>query len=182
MSVSFRLYIYTKNTDLHAMSALETLRSVMGVTYIKQLRRFRVVDLTFATSDSIQARTILNHIIETSYHLLNPNKEGVIWDVLPLMRIPDEHALVPVLVSPIQRFDDGVMDSLNRSLSFPMTALQSSLLWECVVDRMGRNDHTLREDIYRDIVCTSGHTHGVLMNPISELAEFPMLNHIYQSK
>jgi hypothetical protein len=155
------LYIYTKNTDLHAMSAFETVKSVLNYPYLNGLKRYRHITLTFTEWTDDEARQKVDDFNRHSFQLLNPNKEAA------LLHLQD------ALVGEISSSDLDAEGRLLKRLIEPafdghLTEVSVSIAWEFSVDAHGLSEDALKDELRHRIIDTTSYTQGLLINPIYE--------------
>ena len=130
-----RVWTYLKNTDLHAMSAYETLSGVMGVSFLRRLRRFQLFEFT-------EALPIVMQKIEGGFSVLNPTKEGYYLDRLPQVVLRDDEQ---VMVCQIQSGQAGRSIVWEMVVSKDVTQAQ---VWEQIVVSSSRVKGLLANPIY----------------------------------
>ena len=158
MSHTRSLYVYTKNTDLHALSAKETLCNVMGVSALKQLRRFELWTLTF-NSNAEEADQQLQTLVSSTYYLLNPNKQGMMFE-LNLRSEPDMKHWILRVQNRFRSVSEILKKIKQRGFSSLIT-LEHEICWDIVT-----SSSISREEILSDIVQSD--LKGLLLNPLTD--------------
>ena len=159
---TIKLYTYLKNPDLHAISAQEAISTLLGYTYIKGLRRYGCWELSFDdTSDN--ANTQLKTILESTYYIVNPNKEAYIESTLPT---PNNFKQELVKVSPKDKVDySNIAKTINKKCKTKLIQLEFYTVWEILCDQNSTIDTS---QILSEICLTTSVKEGILANPISE--------------
>ena len=80
------IYIYSNNTDLHCISAFESIKQMIPNTPIQKLQRYRKFTFSFNETTTEKAQSHLSQLLDTSYDILNPNKESYYLDQLPRIK------------------------------------------------------------------------------------------------
>ncbi len=164
------LLIYCKNTDLHAMSAYETVRSILNYPYLLSLKRYRQITLTFAGAASAQARQWVTEFNQHSFQLLNPNKEAFYLDRLAPAIVQDGTSVfVGAITSPDLDAEARLLKkSVATAFLGRLTEVSMSMVWEFLVDAHHLNDDQLKAELRQCIIDTTSYDRGLLVNPIYE--------------
>ncbi len=175
------LFIYTKNTDLHAMSAFETVKSVLKYPYLMGLKRYRQITLTLDTVNYDDAVKLVAEFNRNSFQLLNPNKEA--FYISHLVK-PDLSRCTSVFVGSITSADlDAEAQLLKRvvepAFSGRLKDISLSIVWEFLVDAHQLNDDALKAELRQRIVDTTSYECGLLVNPIYETFNWQDFSAVY---
>lgn len=170
-----RIFSYLKNTDLHAVSARETLISLLGVKNLAVIRRLGLFEVTFdktgkGTPEETDA--MINKILTRSYYLINPNKEGYELHTLSrpaaLQQGTEPTSLYLIKVIPKEPANEtDTVTKIRRHLDVPVQELHSSLLWEITVK--GNPD---KNEITTHLIEATTRQAGILINPVSHTFQY----------
>jgi len=171
--IQLRLYIYTKNIDLHCVSAFESLKNRIP-SPIHQLNRYRKCTLTIAVSNLADAKTELDPLISSSYELLNPNKENYHLSTLP--QTNDASYCIEVCK---QHSSDDYTRYNRLKAQYPTNSLQGikqSIIWQFI----SSNPLSKREiqNLHDAAIITTSRRTGLLVNPLFETVQPYTPNHV----
>ena len=165
MSVSLTVFVSTKNTDLHAVSAFEALNQIMGYSELKFLNRFRVLYLTFDCNTSEEAKKYLDYMVTNSFDLMNPNKEAYQLSSLH----SHVSGLKTTFINVRQKRETGdsyrIVSHFNERHQLPILEFDSSIVWELGFDS---NYELNDEDVLDRYVWSSSMTEGLLAHPVQD--------------
>ncbi|MGE4169106.1 MAG: hypothetical protein AB7F28_00080 [Candidatus Margulisiibacteriota bacterium] len=160
MNPTISLYSNLQNTDLNALSAFETLTHTLGMTSLKRLHRYTHFTLEF--SPGTDAASVLNHLLQETFYLINPNKETPFQAHLPKPSLKESET-VHVLEVSGGAFDAAVLAQLNAVCGGVVRHISKSLVWELVVE--GTVD---QDALFAQVGPTVSRTQGLLINPLYE--------------
>ena len=159
---TIKLYTYLKNPDLHAISAQEAITTLLNYDYVKGLRRYGCWELTFDDTSS-NANEQLNTILDSTYYIVNPNKEAYIESILPT---PNNFKQELVKVTPKDKVDyRSIAKTINKKCKTTLIQLEFYTVWEILLDQNSTID---TNQILSEICLTTSVKEGLLANPISE--------------
>lgn len=168
-----RMYTALKNTDLHALSAFETIVHIMHYSPLIALHRYQQWELSLAKPD--QSLDFLTR----SYALLNVNKERLL-DVLPTYSLPPNVRCLRVVSTSVHVDVASVLDTLNRQFGHPLTGLSHHVVWDLhvTVDHLTDQDvdKAIEEEVLKKVVWLSCLSDGLLVNPLLESATCSLLS------
>ncbi len=156
------LWVFPKTLDLHCVSAQEALVDYMGKSSLIHLRRFKLWTLSFEELTPDEEVAYLNTMIQSSFVLLNPNKEGFLMNALSRPFISGDLSLIKVTPLVADRSSD-VLQYLNSRFGAHLTGLEESIVWE--IGTKGALD------IVSELVSSTSRRAGVLANPLFERVE-----------
>ena len=167
------LYSYLKNSDLDCLSAFEAIKSVMKYEKLSSLRRFRVIEIVHPSSDKQLAIKEVETIINTTYFLLNQNKEGVFVNHLPNRKLKENQKVSLIKVASKESEDmSDTIKKIQQKSQIKIDTINESMLWELTVNDSEKNQIELEKEIEEKIVTTSSIQKGLLCNPIFQTSEF----------
>ena len=156
------LYTHLKNPDLHAISAQEAITQLLDISYLNGLRRYGCWELSF-NEDKQSAADQLNTILDSTYYIVNPNKEAYIKDTLPKVTTYKQEI---IKVSPKDKVDyTNLTEIINNKCNTTITQLTFYTIWEILI---APNSQIPANQILTDICLTTSVKEGLLANPISE--------------
>lgn len=160
MLTKMSLYVYTKNSNLHAVSALEAIHDLLQQDAVVSLNRYIKWDICFSL-DKTEASEQLDKIISKSFYILNPNKEGYYLDHVPKIK------------SGIQRFvhvkrdfdldQSDIMTKINHRFGHCVVSLEKSYVWDIHLSESCDDQCVLDH-----IVASTSTEKGILVNPLYE--------------
>jgi hypothetical protein len=167
LMITLKIYIYSKNIDLHCVSAFETIKNIRHDTPIQTLKRYRKCELIFDVDTIAKAEAALTVLISSSYDLLNPNKENYYTTLLPT--ITDKSSYLIEVFKKQSNDDRQLCQRLQKKYpELPLYSLKQSIIW-CFL-----SDKTLSEEdnnnYYTQLVITTTRTSGLFVNPLFETA------------
>jgi len=179
MNINTRLFTYHKNIDLHVVSAFEAITQLMGFDGLKRLRRFSVWDLDVEASSEENLREQVETVLQRSYYLLNPNKEGYFLGELPGHDVSSGKVeLAEVTAKQAQDFS-ALSRKIRQKFGSKITVKGKSTLWELLLD--DKAEYT-QEFLKQTILVSRSRKAGLLLNPVSEDVRFLDLASHYVSQ
>ena len=164
--VDVNVYVSLQQSDLHCISAFESIRHSLGFTALKGLRRYRLLRVSVATESKDTAEAEVRRFIGMAFDIVNPNKESVTFG--DISGSPDSHDLcIGMEVAPMEASLRGVSaPSLAR---FPMIqAVDQCLFWVLTLAKDGMDDATLIRTAEAHCGPTRSRSQGLLINPLFE--------------
>ena len=98
---SVKLFSFTKNIDLHAVSASEAITSFMRYERLVRLRRFKLAEFDVDGDDLEAAEKQVESILSRTLDILNPNNEGYRFHTLVSPKTAQNVEVFLVYVSPL---------------------------------------------------------------------------------
>jgi hypothetical protein len=159
-------FVSLKQPDLHAISALASLKALLGEAAPKQL--FRCRHLLFATDSDIPlSADVLAPALASRFDIVNPNKEQIGWDQPPAATLSAEYALFWVDV--LSR-DEG--PAARVTLAGVPVDKRSRVTWGIVVPSRGLSRDNLQTQVAETLLFGKAPGAGLLVNPVLETAQF----------
>ena len=161
------LYIYSNNTDLHCISAFESIKQMMPNTPIQKLQRYRKFTFSFNETTTEKAQSHLSQLLDTSYDILNPNKESYYLDQLP--RIKTTTSCSVDVLKQHTTDDNRLCQRLQSKYpTIPLQSLKQSITWTFIFSKkLSENDVNAT---YDQLILTTSRTSGLFVNPLFETA------------
>jgi hypothetical protein len=164
--MSVHAYVSLKQPDLHAISALASLKSLLGDDAPTHL--FRCRHLVFDQKNIADFSDIsFAPLLAKRFDVVNPNKEQVCWNHPPAVSLASEHTLfwVDVLAchpNPPETlvFSDG------------MVSMSVRVTWGIVLQSRGLSREALQKHLSDTILFGRSVAAGLLVNPVLETAQF----------
>ena len=156
-----KVITYLKNADLHCMTAKETIQQHITHIQLKSLRRF---DCWEIESKQPQDELIekMKLIINSTFYLLNPNKESYFLTAIPKQNHPP-HLLVNI-ESKLQDLNEKLIEKIENKANIMIKGIKKSILWEITIDNKDKNE----SDLMDEIVLSTSLDKGLLANPYLE--------------
>jgi len=167
-----QLFTYLKNTDLACLTAEDAVKDLLGYTALVSLRRYQLWNIYLENADQSQ----LQHMLDTTYYLVNPNKEGYYLSKLPSKKIDPNQTLC--LVSVFNQSNQGESNlalKISRKTQISIPKINKSILWEIVIQS---NDIKTLE---KQVIMSQSINQGLLVNPIFESYSFLDPTLIYET-
>jgi hypothetical protein len=163
MKTVVTLFVYSKNLNLHAVSALEAIHGLLNEKNVHSINRYVEWTLTFNEGEE-KALSSLKSLLSQSFYVLNPNKEDYF-----LNSVPSSKTHLQRFVRIQREFDNdqtNLKDLLNTRFSANLLSLKKSYVWDVKCDLKCSIDSVLDK-----IVVSSSSENGILVNPIYESFE-----------
>ena len=170
---SINLFSYTKNIDLHAVSASEAVVSFMHYDRLMRLRRFHLTRFQLETEEVSDAEAHVASMISKTLDILNPNNEGYRLHTLVMPKPAKNTEVFLVAVRPL--FSTGEKNKVSRiqkKTGVPLVSLDKAVVWELHVKSIGKTREELQDDLQHILVDTTSRERGILCNSLFEKAEF----------
>eukprot|EP01047_Picozoa_sp_COSAG01_P006073 COSAG01_NODE_216_length_21695_cov_83.368772_11_plen_163_part_00 len=159
---SYSLFRYLKQSDLHAITALETLRRHMGFSFITSLKRY---DYWCFKSDQKQD-DFFNFLLSGSFEFINPNKHAFYTQKLLSPMLQDQQSLILLKCQLKDAFPPLYQSSFLKE-KLADVSYEKALFWEVICDQK-----TLSEAQVSQLS-------SLLVNPIFETVNFCDSNEYY---
>ena len=162
MSQVVSVFKVLKNTDLHALSALEAVQRYLGYPNLKALRRIQLWEVGVDQVSDAQK------ILSTTFYLLNPNKETYTLGRLAesKMKAGERRFRIKVLDKEPEDLSH-LISKISQKTNVTVRSLNRFLLWEMsVVDP--REEDDIRRELAEKVVVSSSRTKGLLINPVTQ--------------
>lgn len=159
------LHTYLQQTDLHALTAFETLTVVLGYERLVRLKRFQRFDIGLLDADVDSIESVLNQ----SYYILNPNKESYVLGAFVVPQVADDCAHFLVQIRRKEAIDSGgLVAKINQQFGCSWCEVSQSLIWSITV----RKDSVDVDDVMQRVVMSSGlRRGGLLANPLYHVVD-----------
>ncbi len=170
--MKIKIFTYLKSTDLHCMSAYDAITMLLDYKKLKRIRRFIYWELALNANTVQEAEQLVKKINQSSYYILNPNKEAYHISKLPKPKIESQYQVVLVKVdTPYSLNEDRLIKKISQKVGITIKSVTRSLLWELVI-----NDKqplaTLQKELAERVITTSNRKQGLLVNLINESYRF----------
>ena len=163
MSLSLILNTYLIQSDLHCISAMETLKHAMGIEYVLGLTRYKQTRLTFSGSAPTQA--VVDEALKGSYFFVNPNKEHYSLGVLPTLSDSSKLHIQVSDASPVHEAEG--LAKAKDLFGEQVISCETSLIWVVHLDESAPS----QDEVLKTIIETNSRQKGLLMNPVFEKLE-----------
>ena len=164
--MSLNVFVSLKQPDLHAISALASLKSLLGDDAPTQL--FRCRHLVFSKSDGSElSDSFLAPLLANRFDIVNPNKEAISWHVPPTVNLPDgQHVFWVDVTSRTPNVPDKVHFS-GQDLDMLV-----GITWGIVLPSRGFDEAALKSWLSNTLLFGDSPAAGLLVNPVLETAQF----------
>jgi len=164
--MSVHAFVSLKQPDLHAISALASLRGLLGDA--APIHLFRCRHLIFDQPENTSfSETSFSPLLATRFDVVNPNKESVGWNSPPAVNLPDGQMLFWV---------DVISRNPNppEKLYFSDETVQLSVrvTWGIVMAANGLDRTALQSLVSDKLLSGRSGASGLLVNPVLETAQF----------
>lgn len=164
--MSIHAFVSLKQPDLHAISALASLKGALGDLAPTHL--FRCRHLIFdQPQNSAFSESVMAPLLASRFDVVNPNKEGVCWTTAPVVNLPEGHSLfwVDILArnpNPPEKlyFSDQVVE------------MSAGVTWGIVILSQGMDRNELQTLVSERFLFGRSRAAGLLVNPVLETAQF----------
>jgi hypothetical protein len=164
--VDVSVYVSLQQSDLHCISAFESIRHSLGFTALKGLRRYRLLRVSVATDARDVAEAEVHRFIGVAFDIVNPNKESVTFGEVSGSSDPHD-VCIGMEVAP--------MEASLRTIAAPslaqfpkIHAIDQRLFWVLTLQQEGVDDATLIRSAEVHCGPTRSRTQGLLVNPLFE--------------
>jgi len=158
MQTVVTLYVYSKNLNLHAISALEAIHDLLGKKQVSFVNRYVKWDLVFNTEES-RASGLLDEILSNTFYLLNPNKEDCHKGTIPTT----SHQRFVTITRDFDHHQPELCEMLRSRFSSDLVELKKSYVWDI---QFSFSDNI--DQIVDEITHSQSISQGILANPIYE--------------
>lgn len=154
------LSIFTslKNSDLTCLSAKEAIVNLLGFTELESLQRFEHWQIGFEDDSKIS----LEHIkdgIQSCYHIINPNKDHVFFDELP---IQNAHYKCHIQEKKASEFPKLIKNCQQRGLT-NIRSIQHEQIWTFKLSQA-----VSESELINKVIVTKSFKEGLLVNPLTQ--------------
>ncbi len=164
--MSVHAFVSLKQPDLHAISALASLKTALGEDAPKNL--FRCRHLLFTAADgSTLSSAFLAPLLAARFDIVNPNKEQLCWDLPPVVTLSDGYSLFWIDV--LSRHPDPATTLRLEDRHVEMTA---RVTWGIVLPTGGADRASLQSRVFETFVSGRPGVSPLLVNPVLETAQF----------
>lgn len=160
------VYVSLQQSDLHCISAFESIRHSLGFTPLKGLRRYRQLRVAVDSASMDSAESEVRRFIGAAFDIVNPNKESVVFGKLDVAPIPGHVGI---------GFEVAAMDDSLRAITapsmvqFPMIrSIDQRLMWVLILESNGTDEAALIQAAQMHCGPTRSRTQGLLVNPLFE--------------
>ena len=171
MKQTISVFTMLKNSDLAAMSAFEAIRHYLGYSKLVSIRRMNSWELAFNESQEKALKTV-ETILNTSFYLMNPNKEKYAIGKLPEPKLKPNEKMVRLKVlerEPVRH--DHLIKKIAQKTAVQLSDARSHTIWELIVSDT-RGQEQIRAELEDMVVVSSSRTKGLLINPVSQHFEW----------
>jgi len=177
---SVKLFSFTKNIDLHAVSASEAITSFMRYERLVRLRRFKLAEFDVDGDDLEAAEKQVESILSRTLDILNPNNEGYRFHTLVRPKTAQNVEVFLVYVSPLfSTGEERHVERIKQKSGVTLRSLKKGIVWELHVKSVGKTREELQDDVARVLVATTSREKGMLCNPLFEEAVFLDTQSVY---
>ena len=177
--ITFRIFVYLKNTDLHALTAETTIKEILNFQKLAGLKRYQLWEIEFDTTDLTVAQEQLSKILNTTYYLINPNKEAYVLHNLKKKPLDSAKTLFGVLVNNENLQKPGLKEKILRKTGIKISKIKKYLLWELLVEHQEASQEELKIELTEKVIKASSLEKGLLINPLFEDYQFVDLAEYY---
>lgn len=170
--INLTLFSQLKNRDLHAVSAEEAILDLLHFTPLKRLVRLTKWAIQMPVPDTATAEAQLKTILDTTYYLINPNKEMYRINALPAISAPPQAHIHYIAVASTHQNHSNLIQKITSKSRIPVSEIQKYTLWITVTDPCGLTHAQMGEKLATEIIVLSSRNTGILMNPIHETWQF----------
>lgn len=166
-----KLFTYLKNTDLHAISATEAIRSYMKFTDLNCLKRYQVWEFDI-DSDASNLDDLIQQIVSDSYYLVNSNKQSYFLNKLPQPKVQNNQEVFLLTVE--KKFHQGehlIEEKITEKTGIQLKNLKQYLLWEIHVKAQHPLEF-LKKQVETILGPTESTENGLLVNRFYETYQF----------
>ena len=164
--MSVHAFVSLKQPDLHAISALASLKTAFGDAAPKNLFRCRHLVFTAAAYPAFSA-DFLTPLLATRFDIVNPNKEQIGWNVPPVVTLSDGLALFWIDLIPRQPDPAPKLRLADREV-----AMTSRVTWGIVLPTGGLGNEALQSRVFDMFVIGKSGVSPLLVNPVFETSQF----------
>ena len=152
--------------------------NMMGYTKLKQLKRYQLYEIEMSAETLKDAQEKIEHVVNRSYYLLNPNKENFCLEKIPQRKTSLEKVSYWVNVRSKGQFDEEkIIRKIHQKLTVNIKSIKKSLLWELVVQNGSQSEESLKKELLEKVIVSQSNTQGLLTNPVHERVEFLSKTH-----
>lgn len=170
---SVKLFSYTKNIDLHAVSATEAISSFMGYDRLVKLRRFLLTTFRLDGDSLKEAERSVEAVLSCTLDILNPNKEAYRFHGLPAIKPAPNTEIFYVYVRPLLATGEArQIQRISQKSGVVLYGLEKGVLWELQVQNEGKTRDELQQEVRSHLVSTTCRQQGLLCNPLFETFAF----------
>ena len=164
--MSVHAFVSLKQPDLHAISALASLKTAFGDAAPKNLFRCRHLVFT-AAGDPVLSADFLAPLLATRFDIVNPNKEKIGWDSPPAVTLSEAYALFWIDV--VSRHPDPAQKIRLADREVEMSA---RVTWGIVLPTGGLDHEALQSRVSDLFFIGKSGVSPLLVNPVLETAQF----------
>lgn len=154
---SLSVFVYSKNTDLHVLSAKYAIVHSLDVRALHFLKRYTFWKLTFDKLNEAEAKTSVEKMMASSFYLLNPNKQAYSWSL-------NSHYF-HVMVKRASGHANTLCALFQKRGYASLTQIETATVWE--IGFSGTKD-----ELCETVLTSTSHSKGLLLNPLFETYSF----------
>lgn len=168
-----KLFSQLKNTDLACLSAQDAIKSLLSYDALSHLTRYTLWELDIEDNSQAQAIEKIRTILDTSYYLINPNKEAYFLAHLPKPD-PDSSSLLffVKVYDPKMVAQKNISEKIVRKTGIPIQSVRKYTLWQLVVLSQGKPSASIQKELEERVVLSTSTTQGILANSVYEKYQF----------
>lgn len=156
------LYISLKQSDLVALSALDTLNKILNIHEITSLKRYKHLKMTSAANIQVSFESYKQHL----FFLFNPNKEILNFDAPKL----EKNQCAVTVASKYPPKEHPYCTRLTAIYNDPSIQLSEETLWIFTAKENAPINSIVENTLYSE-----SFKKGLFANPITETAQFSTL-------
>jgi len=154
---SLSVFVYTKNTDLHVLSAKHAIIHSLGVTSLEFLKRYTFWKLTFDQPNEEEAKKAIEKMMASSFYLLNPNKQAYLWSL--------NSQYFHVMVKRASGHANTLCTLFQKRGYRSLIQIETATVWE--IGFSGT-----QEELCEKVLASTSSSKGLLLNPLFETYSF----------
>jgi len=168
------VYVSLQQSDLHCISAFESIKHSLDFKALKSLRRYRLLNISVDGASQVQADGAAAAFISAAFDIVNPNKESVAFELPKLNENRDEVVLGLEVMATDAHMRQVEVPSMVR---FPdIRSVDQRLYWVLHLDTTGSDPESVISDAIRVCGPTVSRAQGLLVNPLFESYLFQRLS------
>jgi hypothetical protein len=173
MNYKINLFTYLKNSDLHCISAQNAILNLLKYDKLLCLKRKSLWDLAFSCNSQEEAEQELEQIISKTYYIINPNKEAFYLEKLPTPNIQNSYEqFVLQVISNQPTKENIILNKIQQKVQGTLSSIKKTMVWEISVKKENQSREDLKKELLENVIITSSHNQGILINPVYEKANF----------
>ncbi|MEK9657984.1 MAG: hypothetical protein VW378_06420 [bacterium] len=166
----YRLFRYLKQPDLHAITALKTMQGLLGLSWVKSLKRYDFWTFSLVSSQC-KEDDFWSLLLSGSFEFINPNKHAYDIGRLHKRRLDNRRSMFLLKSSALS---PCLTLSRRSFLTDKLTdvGISYSLLWEIVCERPVEDAEACVSEMQTRLIDGQNGCSGLLVNSLFEKAEW----------